>query len=53
MFGVFGTISGLERERENVRVWGFNSEEYVVVLMIIIMTPKRKKKKKTNIPHKP
>lgn len=46
MYGVFGTISRLDRERENVRVFGFYSGEYVVVLMIIIMTPKKEKERK-------
>lgn len=59
MFGVFGTISRLDRERERkCQSLGFCSgEDVVVVLMIIIMTPKKqekeRKKKNSNIPHKP
>lgn len=61
MFGVFGTISGLDGERERkCQSCRFYSGEYVVVLMIIIMTPQKRKtknktgkKRNTNIPHKP
>lgn len=52
MFGVFGTISRLDGERERKgQSLGFCSGEYVVVLMIIIMTPKEKEEKKEKDQH--
>lgn len=59
MFGVFGTISRLDREREKRSDCRFYSGEYVVVLMIIIMTKRKKREQEHNrkeiynIPHKP
>lgn len=47
MFGVFGTISGLDRDRK-CQSLGFCSGEYVVVLMIINHDPRKNKNKNKN-----
>lgn len=53
MFGVFGTISRLDRERERrCQSLGFYSGEYVVVLMIIIMNKRKKQEQEQNIKEK-